>query len=290
MIPQAQPGHDAPAPAGGRLTQLNFAFLQKYVYSASGIVLDESKQYLLEARLLPLVEQSKLRSLNALSELLAARLTDPLGRLVVEAMTTNETLFFRDPACFEAIRLHVLPELFKTMHPPHKLRIWSAASSSGQEAYSLAMLLLESGRTQRDVEIVGTDLSTQVLARAREGSYTLFETNRGLTESMLSRYFVRKGQDWQIKEAAKKMVCFQQLNLRSSFEKLGTFDLILCRNVLIYFDTATKADIIGRMTPLLNDGGLLTLGATESILSVKSVLQRKQVGHCTFYTRGSGGA
>ncbi len=269
-----------------RLTAANYSFLQRYVYSASGIVLDESKQYLLEARLLPLAQKSGAASLNGLSELLLARPADPLGTLVVEAMTTNETLFFRDAAFFEVVRTHLLGEIFAAARAARrKVRLWSAAASTGQEAYSLAMLLLEAGYTSTEVEIVGTDLSSAVLERARTGSYSQFEVNRGLVPALLAKYFAANGREWRIHEAARRMVHFEQMDLRGSLAHLGRFDLVLCRNVLIYFDQQTKDRILDNMHAALHPGGLLTLGYAEMLRHGHSGLARRAVGSCIFYAR-----
>ena len=274
-------------PASGNaalLSPKNYAFLQQYIHSESGIVIDGDKQYLLESRLLPILREHRIDSLDALSGILASRSSAPLSKLVIEAMTTNETLFFRDTAMFDALKVGVFPSLFERTRGVRRLRIWSAASSSGQEAYSLAMMLTEMGKGRNEVEILGTDLSNQVLDRARQGKYAQFEVNRGLPGVYLTRYFTRSGLEWQLKEEVRSMVRFEQMDLRRDFSLLGSFDLILCRNVLIYFDAATKTKIIDRVKGLLHPGAVFVLGCAETIINVHSGFQRSVIGQSTFYS------
>ena len=273
----------APQKNPATLSPLNYAILQRYIYAESGIVIEDGKQYLLEARLLPLLREHNLESLDALALHLSSKPASALARLVIEAMTTNETLFFRDVAMFDALRLHVLPAIFAGVAKHRKVRVWSAAASTGQEAYSIAMLLLEMGKSGRDVEIVGTDLSTQVLARAREGRYPQFEINRGLPASYLMKYFARSGLDWQLQDQVRSMVRFEPLDLRRDFRSLGTFDLILCRNVLIYFDLPTKTRIVGSVHGLLAPGAMLALGCAETILNIHGGFKRVAYGTSAFY-------
>lgn len=274
LRPQADPA---------MLSASNYAFLQRYIHAESGIVIEAGKQYLLEARLLPILREHNVGSLDALAGMLASKASSPLARLVIEAMTTNETLFFRDLAMFDALRLHVFPDLFESLGRSRKLRIWSAAASTGQEAYSIAMLLLEMGKTSKDVEILGTDLSTQVLARASEGRYPQFDVNRGLPASFLMKYFVRSGLEWQLQDQVRNMVRFEPLDLRRDFKFLGTFDLILCRNVLIYFDPATKTKIVDLMRTLLAPGAMLVLGCAETVLNIHGGFKRVPFGSSAFY-------
>lgn len=265
------------------LSRSNYVILQRYIYAESGIVIEDDKQYLLEARLLPILREHNVESLDALAVRLMAKPASPLAQLVIEAMTTNETLFFRDAAMFDALRLHVFPALFAGLGRPRKLRIWSAAASTGQEAYSIAMLLLEMGKSSRDVEILGTDLSTQVLTRARVGRYPQFDVNRGLPASCLMKYFVRSGLDWQLQDQVRSMVRFEPLDLRRDFRALGAFDLILCRNVLIYFDTPTKTKIVDLMRSLLSPGAMLALGCAETVVNIHAGFKRVAFGTSAFY-------
>ena len=265
------------------LSPANYSFLQKYIQTQSGIVIEADKRYLLEARLLPLLRDHSLDSLDGLALQLAARPSSPLASLVIEAMTTNETLFFRDSAMFDALRTSVFPALFSSTGRLRKIRLWSAASSTGQEAYSIAMLLLEMGKSARDVEIVATDLDTQVLTRAREGRYPQFDVNRGLPASYLMKYFARKGLEWQVQDQVRSMVQFQQFDLRRDCRILGTFDIVLCRNVLIYFDTATKRKIVDQLRSVLAPDAMLVLGCAETILNIHPGFKRILHANSAFY-------
>lgn len=263
----------------------SYAFLQQFICSESGIVIDGDKQYLLESRLLPVAKKHGLDSLDRLSSVLASRLSMQLRLDVIEAMTTNETLFFRDSSLFEALRVDVLPALMARIGGSRRLRIWSAAASTGQEAYSLAIMMLEMGQTPATVDIIGTDLATHVLDRARKGRYGQFEVGRGLPSRLLIKYFDRVGLDWEVNSTVKKLVRFQQLDLRKDLRSLGTFDLILCRNVLIYFDASTKSNILDAVRKQLTDGGMMALGCAETVINVHSGFQRKMFSQAAFYTR-----
>ena len=272
----------AATPAISALTPANYAFLQKFIYTESGIVVDSDKQYLLDSRLLPLVREAKLASLNELSELLAKRKFDPLGKRVVDAMTTNETLFYRDRAFFNALKTGVLPDLFERAKG-RRVRIWSAAASTGQEAYSLAMMLLEMGKTGNQFEIVGTDITEPVLEKARAGQYTQFEVNRGLPAPLLMKYFTSAGSEWKLKDQVRSLVRFTAMDLRKSLSALGKFDLVFCRNVLIYFDCETKEEIFANLTQAMQPGALLALGCSESIVGVRTRLERRVIENSPFY-------
>ena len=202
----------------------NYRFLQEQVHSRVGIVLEDNKHYLFESRLAPIVKQHGLASINDLCVLLRAKRDIALAHQVVEAMTTNETYFFRDPAQYEAIRTVLLPKL--KQERPGKLRFWSAASSTGQEAYTLAMLLLENGFQDWNIQILGTDFSEKVVERARGGIYQQIEVNRGLPAALLIKYFRRTGLDWQLSEQVRKMVRFETIDLRQNMRALGPFDLV----------------------------------------------------------------
>jgi chemotaxis protein methyltransferase CheR len=184
---------------------------------------------------------------------------------------------------FEALKTSVMPRLLDSLKGKRKLRIWSAASSTGQEAYSLAMLLLESGISSKQVEIIGTDLAENVIEKARNGRYAQFEVNRGLPMKYLSTYFTKAGVDWQLCREVLGMVRFHQLDLRDSYHALGYCDLILCRNVLIYFSVETKRAILASMRAALTPGGLLVLGCAETVIGVDDSFERKVLGSSTFY-------
>ncbi len=271
-------------PECGALSNESYRFLQKYIHDESGILLDDDKHYLIESRLMPIVRKEDLVSLEALCKRLALKNSLSLATQVIEAMTTNETLFFRDGALFDALKTLLLPAKLEEVRGRRKLRIWSAAASTGQEAYSLAMLLLEAGVSSNEVEILGTDLSEQVLTRARTGRYVQFEVNRGLPVSLLMRYFVKAGLEWQIKDEVRKMVRFQQFDLRGNLTLLGTWDLVLCRNVLIYFDTHTKKEILSAMRRALAPRGALVLGCAETVINLDDAFERKAIGLSTFYS------
>jgi len=246
-----------------------FAALLK---SRSGLVIGPDKLYLLETRLAPVLKQEKLRDLIALAERLRSPMAEPLIRQVVEAMTTNESFFFRDDKPFQHFRSQALPRLVASRPPGAPFRVWSAASSSGQEAYSIAMIVTEC-RTilgDRRIEIVGTDLAREQVTRAREGLYTQFEVQRGLPIQMLMRYFRKEEGNWRINEAIRSMVQYREWNLLSDLRPLGQFDVVFCRNVLIYFDQATKTKVLEAIAQQMPADGLLYLGGAETVLGITS--------------------
>lgn len=261
----------------------NYAFLQRYIYQESGIVIDAGKNYLIESRLLPIVKQENLSTLNDLCSLLRATAPLQLKSRVVESMTTNETLFFRDLSVFDALQKDILPKMIEARRSVRRLSIWSAAASSGQEAYSIAMLLKEFGLEGWKVQIFGTDLNQQILDKAAAGRYLQIEVNRGLPAKYLVKYFTRAGLDWQISDALRAMVKFQRFDLRTSMSSFGPFDLIFCRNVLIYFDVETKKQILASLRRTMNPGGLLALGAAETTINLDSAYTRVVHGAATFY-------
>jgi chemotaxis protein methyltransferase CheR len=261
----------------------NYRFLQEHVRSQVGIVLEDDKHYLFESRLGPIVKQYGLGSINDLCLLLRGKRDIELAHQVVEAMTTNETYFFRDPAQYEAIRTVLLPRLKEQRHDTRTLRFWSAASSTGQEAYTLAMLLLESGLQDWNIQILGTDFSQKVVERARCGVYQQIEVNRGLPASLLVKYFRRSGLEWQLTETVRKMVRFETIDLRKSLRTRGPFDLVFCRNVMIYFDNETKRNIVKEIHGTLFKGGWLLLGGAETAFSPEERFDRQTVGNVTVY-------
>src|ERR1022692_3602778 len=261
----------------------NYRFLQRHVYSQAGIVLEEDKHYLFESRLTPIVRQLGLGSINDLCALIQATRESEVGRRVVEAMTTNETYFFRDPAHYEAIRTVLLPRLKEGRRDTRKLRFWSAAASTGQEAYSLAMLLLEDALSDWNIQILGTDFSSQVLERARSGKYQQIEVNRGLPAALLVKYFRRSGMDWQVSEPVRRMARFETIDLRKSMRSLGPFDLVFCRNVMIYFDAKTKRNILKELHGTMFRGGWLLLGGAETAFGVDEWFEKQTVGNAIVY-------
>jgi chemotaxis protein methyltransferase CheR len=260
----------------------NYRFLQEHVYAKSGIVLGADKHYLFESRLAPIVRQHGLSTINDLCALIQATRAD-LGRQVVEAMTTNETYFFRDPSHYDAIRNVLLPRLKEERAETRKLRFWSAASSTGQEAYSLAMLLLEESLQSWNLQILGTDFSSQAVTRAQSGKYQQIEVNRGLPASLLIRHLRRDGVDWQLSDTLRRMVSFETIDLRQSMRALGPFDLVFCRNVLIYFDTETKTRILKEIHSTLFRGGWLLLGGAETAFGIDDLFEKQNLGNAVIY-------
>ena len=248
----------------------DFQLLSGILKERSGLVLTADKAYLLESRLLPIARKQGLAGLDDLVRAIRTSREERLISVVTEAMTTNESLFFRDSSPFDQMRKSMLPALLKARAGIRRLRVWSAACSTGQEPYSLAMLFKEEAAAVAGyrIELVGTDLSTEVLEKAKAGLYSQFEVQRGLPIAMLAKYFAKVGDMWQIKPDLRGMVQFRPHNLLHDFSLLGQFDVIFCRNVLIYFDQATKAQILGRMAKLLPVDGFLVLGGAETVLGI----------------------
>ena len=265
------------------ITPENYTFLQQYIYRESGIVLEPGKHSLLDVRLSPIVKSAQLQTINDLCALLKATTPTPYKRAVIEAMTTHETLFFRDNSAFEALRTAILPELKTLRISSHRLSIWSAAASSGQEAYSIAMMLIELGLGAWQIDILGTDLSHQILERAKIGRFAQIEVNRGLPAPYLVKYFKRHGLEWEVSDQVKKMVRFQQADLRQFPRSLGPFDLVLCRNVLIYFDLETKRKILQSIRATISPNGILLLGGSETLLNLDAGFHRKLSGTAVYY-------
>jgi chemotaxis protein methyltransferase CheR len=251
------------------VTPLDYEFLRKILKERSGLDLSSDKQYLVESRLIPLARRVGLPGIAELVTTIKAG-SDALTAEVVEAMTTNETFFFRDKIPFDHLRETVLPELLRARASRRSLRIWCAASSSGQEPYSIAMCLKEfaAALTGWRVEIVATDLSQGVLEKSRTGIFSQFEVQRGLPIHLLVKHFTQIGELWQLNADIRAMVQHRQLNLLQDFSHLGTFDLVFCRNVLIYFDQQTKAGIFDRIARVLEGDGVLALGAAESVVGI----------------------
>jgi len=253
----------------------DFNLLAKLVKDRSGLTLTRDKAYLLESRLLPVARKWNLRTLDELVMQLRTRPTAALSRDIVEAMTTNESFFFRDVKPFEQFRTVLLPALIQARAARRSFRIWSAACSSGQEAYSLSMILKEEKARLAgwNIEIVATDLSTEILAKAQAGLYTQFEVQRGLPIQYLVKYFKQTGDKWQVDASIRDMVQYRPLNLLEDFSSLGTFDVIFCRNVLIYFDQPTKTQVLGRLAQQLPSDGYLYLGGAETVVGITDRFQ-----------------
>ncbi|ODM72791.1 CheR family methyltransferase [Bradyrhizobium elkanii] len=251
------------------MTPPDYEYLRKLLKDQSGLDLSADKQYLIESRLLPLARKS---GLSGISDLVAKIKAGSSAHTVqvVEAMTTNETFFFRDKVPFEHFRGIIMPEVLKARAARRSVRIWCAAGSTGQEPYSLAMCLKEMGAALAGwrVEIIATDLSQEVLEKSKAGIYSQFEVQRGLPIQMLVKYFKQSGEFWQVNPELRAMVQHRQLNLLHDFSQLGTFDVIFCRNVLIYFDQDTKINIFNRLARLMEADSFLVLGAAETVVGL----------------------
>jgi len=262
-----------------------FEYICNLVRDKSAIVLEPSKTYLVESRLNPVARANSLASIEALVDALRKPNSSKLIRAVVEAMTTNETSFFRDLHPFDALKATILPALIAARSRDRVLNIWSNACSSGQEVYTIAMLLKENfpelGAWK--VRLIASDLSTQILDKAREGIFNQTEVNRGLPLPMLLKYFQKNGLTWQIKEDVRKMVEFRQVNLVETFPQLPPMDIVFLRNVMIYFAPETKRDILTKVKKVMRPDAVLFLGGAETTMNLDVPFQREQVGKATVY-------
>jgi chemotaxis protein methyltransferase CheR len=257
------------------VTGLDYEYFRKFLRERSGLVLSADKHYLLESRLLPVARRAGLASLAGLVHRLRGIDCEALAAEVVEAMTTNESFFFRDRIPFEHFRDTIIPRLIAARNHRRRIRIWCAAASTGQEPYSLAMSIKEMGDRLSgwQIEIIATDISSEALRRARSGIYSQFEVQRGLPIMLLLKYFKQIGENWQIGPDIRAMVQFRVLNLISDFSRLGMFDLVFCRNVLIYFDQPTKISVLDRLAQNLDRDGYLVLGAAETVVGLTDSLK-----------------
>lgn len=256
----------------------DFAFLQRLLKERSGLALTPDKAYLVVTRLRPVMEDHGFGSIAALVQHLRLGRRDEILDQVIDAMTTNESLWFRDGSPFEALVKLMLPNLLKGRTRAKPLRVWCAAASTGQEPYSIAITLeANASKLQgQNVEIIGTDLSTAALSRARMGVYTSFEIGRGMPKEYLQRYFRTDDRNrYTLAPEIRSKVRFESRNLLDSFSGLGTFDIIFCRNVLIYFDRPTKADVLDRMAEILAPSGYLVLGGPETTLGLTDAFKRQ---------------
>jgi chemotaxis protein methyltransferase CheR len=257
------------------MTATDFEFICQILRERSGLVLTNDKAYLLESRLLPVARKWKLATFDDLVRTIRTRMDEAVIRDVVEAMTTNESFFFRDTKPFDQFKQLVLPAMLKNRAANRTIRIWSAACSSGQEPYSLAMILSEMAPQLNGwkIEIVGTDLSTEILNRAKEGMYSQFEVQRGLPITMLVKNFAQIGDRWQISTKIRGMVQYREFNLLQDPTLLGRFDVVFCRNVLIYFDQPTKTRVLNSVAKLMPEDGFLFLGGAETVLGITDKFQ-----------------
>ncbi len=267
------------------MTEQEFDYVRAFVHQRCALVLDSDKRYLVETRLAPLVREFKFSSLSELITRLRNFPNNGLATRVLEAMVTTETLFFRDLHPFEAMRKVVLPDLIQRRADQRRLTIWCAACSTGQEPYSLAMLLRESfpQLVGWNVKLLATDISTEVLNRAREGRYSQLEVNRGLPATLLVKYFEQHGLQWQLRPVIRDMVEFRELNLARPWVGLAMCDLILLRNVMIYFEVETKKDILGRIKRVLKPDGYLLLGGAETTIHLDDSYRRVETLKSSFY-------
>jgi chemotaxis protein methyltransferase CheR len=256
------------------VTPIDYEYLRKLLKDRSGLDLSADKQYLIESRLLPLSRKSGLAGISELVQKMKGGSAGIIDQ-VVEAMTTNETFFFRDKVPFDHFRQSIMPEILQARAGRKSIRIWCAAGSTGQEPYSLAMCCKEmsSALAGWRIEIIATDLSQEVLEKSRAGIYSQFEVQRGLPIQMLVKYFKQVGEFWQINAEIRAMVQHRQLNLLHDFSGLGVFDVIFCRNVLIYFDQDTKIDIFNRLAKTTEQDGFLVLGAAETVVGLTDVFR-----------------
>jgi chemotaxis protein methyltransferase CheR len=256
------------------MTEAEFEALRIFLKARSGLALSPDKRYLVESRLSSVCTRFKIESLSHLVREIRAGRSIALEKATIEAMTTNETFFFRDKAPFDLFQDVLLPKYLKERASNRRLRIWCAAASTGQEPYSLAMLLKEAAPRMPgwNIDIVATDISTEVLDKAKVGFYNQFEVQRGLPIRFLVKYFKQIGDHWQIAPEIRSMVDYRYLNLIEDFSRLGQFDIVYCRNVLIYFEPNLKADVLRRIANTMTADGSLVLGASETVLGVTDAL------------------
>jgi len=248
----------------------DFEFLSVLIKEQSGLVLTEEKSYLLESRLMPVARKRGLKGLEELVDTMKGQNDAALVNSVTEAMTTNESFFFRDIKPFDLFRDHVLPKTLSNRTSSKSLRVWCAAAASGQEPYTLAMILKEEAAKLAGwrTEIVGTDISKDILAKASAGIYSQFEVQRGLPIQLLLKYFKKQDEMWQVDPSLQALIEFKFFNLLDDLQPLGKFDIVFCRNVLIYFDQETKGKVLEKISRLMPDDGVLFLGGAETVLGI----------------------
>lgn len=268
-----------------------FKVLSKYIYTISGVYLDESKAYLVETRLQSLLTQNGIATFSELYYKALSDLTKSLQNKIIDAITTGETLFYRDATMYELLQHKILPDLIDSRNRKFKgarsvpIRIWSAACSSGQEVYSIAMMMKEliPDLSRYDIKIVGTDISDAAVARASYGHYNQFEIDRGLPKDKQARYFTQEGNAWKIRDEIRAMATFKKLNLFESYAGMGTFDIILCRNVAIYFTEEDKVRLFSKLGSVMESDGYLIIGSTESLTGMCPQFEPKRHLRSIFY-------
>ncbi len=268
------------------LTADNFKFIQAFAKDTAAIILEPGKEYLVDTRLSPLAKQAGFKNLDDfLNQLRMNRTATLFHEQVIDALTTNETSFFRDFYPFETLRQDVLPALIEQRASVKRLKIWSAASSTGQELYTIGMVVREYFPALKDwnVSILGTDLSPTVLAQAKEGSYSQLEVNRGLPAGLLLKYFSKIGSKWVVKDDLKRLIEFRPMNLVKAWPILPLFDIVFIRNVMIYFDLEAKREILKKIRRCLHPSGYLFLGTAETTMNIDPEWQPITVGKATYY-------
>ncbi len=262
-----------------------FEYFRTLVQMRSAIVLEPGKEYLVESRLAPVARAEGLASVDELAEHLARSTVSPLHSRAVESMTTNETTFFRDIHPFEALRTNILPRLITARAATRRLNIWSAACSTGQEPVTVAMTIKEHFPTLANwtISFLGTDLSSAVLARAKVGKFSQLEVNRGLPAPLLLKYFTKVGMDWIVRDDIRTMIEYREMNLAAPWPSLPQMDILFMRNVLIYFDTTTKKEILRRVRATVRPDGYFLLGSAETTMSLDDKFKRADIGRAAVY-------
>ena len=251
------------------MTPQEFDFLRSFLHGQSGLDLADDKRYLVEARLNPIARRAGHDTLSALVTALRSSRDPGLAEAVVEAMTTNESSFFRDKTPFEHFRDTIVPHMLGARVPSRQIRVWCAAASTGQEPYSLAINACEDTRLNGwRLDLLATDIAASVMERGKSGVYSQFEVQRGLPIQLLVKYFNQNGDMWELDPTVRRMVRWQKLNLLNSLKGIGRFDVVFCRNVLIYFDRPTKTDVLARIADTLEPDGFLILGAAETVVGL----------------------
>ncbi|MCG6961637.1 MAG: protein-glutamate O-methyltransferase CheR [Acidobacteria bacterium] len=263
----------------------NFIFLRSLMRQHAGVLLEEGKEYLVLARLGPLARRESWGSVDELISHLRSRPNGELRRQVAEAMVTTETSFFRDVHPFQTLKDVIFPDLIERRAGSRTLRIWSAACAAGQEAYSVAMLLKEhfGDLPGWHVRIVASDVSSAMIERAKLGSYSQLEINRGVPSHLLTRHFERDGLQWRVNEDIRQMVDFRQINLATPFPPLPEMDIIFARNVLIYFDENTRREVLRRLAGNLRKDGYLFVGGAETMIAYSDLFYRLQIDRTSCY-------
>lgn len=267
------------------MTVVDFDFVRTFVRDQAAIVLEPGKEYLVESRLITLARKENIPTVDALVAKLRSEPNNGLQRKVLDSMTTNETSFFRDVHPFEALKKSILPELIERNRQTRKLNFWCGAASTGQEPYSVLMLMADHfpDLLNWEMKFIATDLSLDVLARAKAGCYNQLEVNRGLPAALLVKHFTRTSSEWKIKDDLRRRVEFRELNLVSDWPLMPQLDIVFLRNVLIYFDVATKKTILGKIRRLLRPGGYLMLGGAETTLNIDDSFERVALDRTSCY-------